>query len=1078
MQRLPIYPAVLVLCTLILCIIILPGTAHAQNTGPLLRFTPPVAAFDTVSCGRSASLQVTVENIGTEAATISQAAAVTAPFSGAIPAPLILQPGNSRQFTLQYAPDRAPHRDSLLLNLVADSPVPTGMTFLFDASTAMAESFDGASRIAAAHDAAAQFLDVVMAEGAPAHEGAVYTYSGTSDYRLLRASTPDRTSVKSVLPTQATGTEACVWDAMLRTIGFMQTEARRSLLIVFLAGEDAGVGSCGPRSSAGVINAAQSAGIAVHIVAFTTADAAALQSIADQTSGSYNAVSNAADLQQALDAVAMQLNHDVPQQYVLRGEAVSPVLRITPPRLIFDATRARTQRSKQVVLHNDGTAPMDILSLTGLPPSMTFDVVGKHIDAGDSLHCDVQFTPEIAGLFEGEMMLQYNGCGSEAVSFVAHGTGYDTLPIIIGPVFSLVDTVRTMPPTYCSDSASVFVRVNNPGNTAVAYTMQRSGSTAFLPASGEAEIPSSGSRMLEFQLDPDGSTGNFLATYSFDAVSRLRTRTVVIADLGADVNASFEGTLQYGDAARLAFHDVMMRMSNKNPVIDELGWLVMFNDGSTAGKAPTRSRSELETIAIPRQHTDSSCVLSAVRNAVQMLGAQGTDRDLRIILLTSRGDADTSTCAGDTPAAVQSLLHSAGVVCNVLLMNDSRPGDELQSLALNSGGRYRSVGSLASLRQEIHALQQAESRMRTYTLTLSGSSVSSLLTVTENLPRFPDTRVREESCQDLVLRNTGEGTLVISGAELFHDDYRLDATLPMSIEPGEERTVQVCFAPRLPGSIVSGLRLTTNACGDEQKTVFLDGRAWDSLSVSVAGNYVTRPGGLVRIPVTFTSELEQAYGMRELHFRIAYNPTLLFPDEANPAEDAEGNDILHAGSGSIEQGYDPAAKLATTSYHFRRSAQDAPISTEGNGRTIAWLRLRAYLGNDTECSVMIDSVSSNMEGLTLGSFGTASVRIDSMTWLEERLIDASARTGITLGKPYPNPARDRVTVPYSLLRDTEVTVSVFDSFGRLVRQDALGWRRAGAHGVDIPCAGLPSGLYLYRISSGTGSESATMLISR
>ncbi len=77
---------------------------------------------------------------------------------------------------------------------------------------------------------------------------------------------------------------------------------------------------------------------------------------------------------------------------------------------------------------------------------------------------------------------------------------------------------------------------------------------------------------------------------------------------------------------------------------------------------------------------------------------------------------------------------------------------------------------------------------------------------------------------------------------------------------------------------------------------------------------------------------------------------------------------------------------------------------------------------------------------------------------------------------YPNPFNPQTTIAYSLPRDTQVRLQVFDVRGRLVRTLAEGAQPAGSHTVLFDGTGLASGTYFYRLDAGGEVVTRTMTL--
>ena len=70
----------------------------------------------------------------------------------------------------------------------------------------------------------------------------------------------------------------------------------------------------------------------------------------------------------------------------------------------------------------------------------------------------------------------------------------------------------------------------------------------------------------------------------------------------------------------------------------------------------------------------------------------------------------------------------------------------------------------------------------------------------------------------------------------------------------------------------------------------------------------------------------------------------------------------------------------------------------------------------------------------------------------------------------PNPFRDRTTIRFRLPTSGPVTLTVYNVAGREVARLVDGELRAGAHEAALSGAGLPSGVYYYRLRTESGTE--------
>ncbi|PSQ89432.1 MAG: hypothetical protein BRD45_03205 [Bacteroidetes bacterium QS_8_64_10] len=84
---------------------------------------------------------------------------------------------------------------------------------------------------------------------------------------------------------------------------------------------------------------------------------------------------------------------------------------------------------------------------------------------------------------------------------------------------------------------------------------------------------------------------------------------------------------------------------------------------------------------------------------------------------------------------------------------------------------------------------------------------------------------------------------------------------------------------------------------------------------------------------------------------------------------------------------------------------------------------------------------------------------------------------VTLKPSYPNPFRNRATIPYGLPKAGAVRIAVYDVMGRRVLVDA-GRKAAGWHEVRLRAKGLASGVYFYRISASGTQRTRRLVVAR
>ena len=87
---------------------------------------------------------------------------------------------------------------------------------------------------------------------------------------------------------------------------------------------------------------------------------------------------------------------------------------------------------------------------------------------------------------------------------------------------------------------------------------------------------------------------------------------------------------------------------------------------------------------------------------------------------------------------------------------------------------------------------------------------------------------------------------------------------------------------------------------------------------------------------------------------------------------------------------------------------------------------------------------------------------------------------------YPNPFNPETWIPYSLTKDTQVSIFIYDAMGRLIRTLNLGHRQSGVYVTQEKAAhwdgrndageSVASGVYLYRIEAGDFVQTRKMML--
>jgi hypothetical protein len=144
-----------------------------------------------------------------------------------------------------------------------------------------------------------------------------------------------------------------------------------------------------------------------------------------------------------------------------------------------------------------------------------------------------------------------------------------------------------------------------------------------------------------------------------------------------------------------------------------------------------------------------------------------------------------------------------------------------------------------------------------------------------------------------------------------------------------------------------------------------------------------------------------------------------------------------------------------------------------NNITLQNVKLSAFKGIQLRNASV--SVSDTMLiNVTSGPRIIHELRSQLITAVTDNL--AASPVGYTLLQNYPNPFNPATTISYSILKEGNVSLSVYNAIGGKVAAIVNEYKPAGSYSVRFNGSNLASGIYLYRLESGDFSASKKFIL--
>lgn len=166
--------------------------------------------------------------------------------------------------------------------------------------------------------------------------------------------------------------------------------------------------------------------------------------------------------------------------------------------------------------------------------------------------------------------------------------------------------------------------------------------------------------------------------------------------------------------------------------------------------------------------------------------------------------------------------------------------------------------------------------------------------------------------------------------------------------------------------------------------------------------------------------------------------------------------------------FDSAGQLYVTTWGFGAFFSAAPTVSN----VMAELALRGE-------ELTFVSVSPSGDQVAFGSASSGVVVLPAAsvsTSIEDAPLEGELPSGYVLEQNYPNPFNPVTTISFALPETGQVRLAVYDVLGREVAVLVDKSLQGGQHALQFDAAGLPTGTYIYRLETASGSFAKQLIL--
>jgi len=777
------------------------------------------------------------------------------------------------------------------------------------------------------------------------------------------------------------------------------------------------------------------------------------------------------------DTVRSEFQYDVNSKDTLTmiGRSTGSKFSVNPTSLDFGVLPIFNTNCKTVTISNTGDGPLNF-SLPNIPDSeYTIQPNLTSIAPGSNTTVTICFTPDSGGIHASKVWFRYYACGTlDSTAIDVLGSGSVPSKVPLGPVLQILENPTNFDTTLCGTTKCIATTLTNTGNSQLTITKFGQVTTPFTlnggtPLSLPIVLQPNQTKTLDLCYAPQASPEIDSLVVPYVADNRVSLSIAMVFDVSGSMGTA-TGTpgvsrIVAANTGGKIFLDNLINDPVRG-IIDEAA-IIPFSSLITVAQTFTTNVPLLKS-KVPSVPGGGTRLYDAIDSTIRLLNTRNQP-GRRVIILLSDGDDNTGFQQSRINAIVAAATNNVRIYA-IGIGNTLSPNGilTLKTMASSTGGQSFFTNNPDTLVQIYRAIADSLSRNLPGTLTIKGRSVAPILAITPASINYDSVKVGNSRCATVTLSNTGDAPLRLDTLPAMINGFTLSGPTPIIIPPGGSFNVNACFAPSRLRVLDTGYTFAVNECHPSVH-IALHGIGYDSVIIALEDTIVAKPGSEVIIPIHLLSKIPVEYDVRSFEITLSHNKTMLYPED--PAAIITSTATAPFNTQAVNNAFDNTNDTSTNSYSLSGTAM-ASLSVD---TILVKLRFMALLGNSVTTPVGIISAKFADGNPKIGIVSKGMFAIDSLCYLNKRLIDASARIrGAFIIHVDQNPSS--VNIGYTLPTADATSLTLFDEIGQVVYSTQHGLLPAGDQREQIDPRSLRNGLYFIKIQSGGQTDNASFFI--